>query len=60
MAIPQKIGKTITLYRAELTNDEGALVAVGTFSFFLTDKPLPNFEELVERAKAYGQAQKSE
>ena len=60
VAIPQKIGKTITLYRAELTNDEGALVAVGTFSFFLTDKPLPNFEELVERAKAYGQTQKSD
>ena len=53
VSIPQKIGRTITLYRAELTNDEGELLAVGTFSFFLTDQPLPNFEELAERANAH-------
>ncbi|MBU5436090.1 PaaI family thioesterase [Pseudoflavonifractor sp. MSJ-37] len=56
-AIPQKIGRTITLYRAELTNDDGALIAVGTFSFFLTDKPLPNFQELLDQARAHQEAQ---
>lgn len=43
-AVPQRRGNHIAVYRAELTDDSGALVACGVFTFFFTGQPLPDFE----------------
>lgn len=51
VATPRKVGKTIAVYQADLTDDAGKTVAVGTFSFYLTDQPLPNFEQMLERIR---------
>ena len=36
-AIPKKLGKTILVYDAMLTNDQGQTVATGTYTFFAKD-----------------------
>lgn len=35
-----KVGKTIAVYEARVTNQSGDLIATGTFTFFRMDKPL--------------------
>lgn len=51
VATPRKVGKTIAVYTVEMTNDTGVMVAIGTFSFYLTDQPLPDFEAILALTK---------
>lgn len=37
VATPKKLGKTILVYEATLTNDQGKTVATGTYTFFAKD-----------------------
>lgn len=37
-ATPEKLGRTLCVYKVSLTDDDGALVATGDFTFFLTGK----------------------
>ena len=36
VATPVKVGKTLSVFRVELTDDEGTLVSAGDFTFHLT------------------------
>ena len=48
-AAPRKVGRTVAVYSAELTDDGGKTVAIGTFSFYLTGQTLPRFEGRMDR-----------
>jgi len=37
-ATPEKVGRTLCVYKVSLTDDSGALVATGDFTFYLTGK----------------------
>ena len=39
----------MAVYSAELTDDGGKTVAIGTFSFYLTGQTLPRFEGRMDR-----------
>ena len=36
MAEPEKVGRTVSVFRCSLYNDEDKLVASGQFTFFMT------------------------
>jgi acyl-coenzyme A thioesterase PaaI-like protein len=36
VAEPEKIGRTVSVFRCALTDDQGELVASGQFTFFMT------------------------
>ena len=42
-AIPKKLGKTILVYDAILTNDQGQTVATGTYTFFAKEIKVEDF-----------------
>ncbi len=39
VATPKKEGRTLSVIQVELSNDQGKLVATGTFTFFMMDRP---------------------
>ncbi|MBM6938159.1 PaaI family thioesterase [Pseudoflavonifractor phocaeensis] len=43
VANPQRVGRTIMVYRVYLTDDKGEAVAAGTFTFFIKNEPLPDY-----------------
>lgn len=43
-ATAKRVGKTISVYEATLTNDDDDVVATGTFTFFTKDKPVPEYK----------------
>lgn len=52
VATPVRIGRTITVYRAYITDDQGRAVAAGTFSFFIKEEPLPDYARQASEMRA--------